>query len=98
MIVSIVYNGEQMIKPINDLGIDVACFGNHEFVKELRLQLPEIDAQDLTLDVLNGYIERTNFPWLLSNVKTRVGSQNLAGSKESLVINKNGFKVERKFL
>jgi len=37
IIVSIVYNGEQMIKPINELGIHAACFGNHEFVRELKL-------------------------------------------------------------
>lgn len=29
-----------MIKPVNDFGVDVACFGNHEFVKKLFRVIP----------------------------------------------------------
>lgn len=28
---SVLYKGEQMLMPINECGIDVACVGNHEF-------------------------------------------------------------------
>ena len=31
-VVSSAYDGKQMIKPMNDFNVDVACFGNHEFV------------------------------------------------------------------
>jgi 5'-nucleotidase len=43
-----------MIIPLNSFGIDVACYGNHDF--------------DIGMDNLLKFKTRTNFPWLLSNV------------------------------
>jgi len=78
-LLSTAYDGEQMIKPMNAFKIDAACFGNHEF--------------DLDLDVLTEYIYRTNFPWLISNVKTRDDLQPVVEGKEYLVLEKKGLKI-----
>ncbi|KAI9230873.1 MAG: Metallo-dependent phosphatase-like protein [Piptocephalis tieghemiana] len=51
---SSVTKGKHMIPPLNLLGIDVACYGNHDF-----------DFGTPSLEKLAG---ATNFPWLLSNV------------------------------
>lgn len=73
-----IYNGEQMIKPVNDFKIDVACFGNHEF--------------DLEIDQLTKLIKMTNFPWLLSNVKDSKTHKTLAGGHEYFILEKYGLK------
>jgi len=39
------------------------------------------------------YVEKTHFPWVISNVKTRSDMQPLAGGKETYVIEKKGLKV-----
>ena len=44
-----------MVKPLNAFGIDLACYGNHDFDYEL----------EHVLEKLTG---KTNFPWLLSNI------------------------------
>ncbi len=36
--VGTLYKGEQMIKPMNDFKVDVACLGNHEFVLQYSRQ------------------------------------------------------------
>lgn len=46
--------GEQMIPVLNAVGTHCAVFGNHDF--------------DHGLDVLEKWVERTTFPWLMSNV------------------------------
>ncbi|XP_054168581.1 mannosylglucosyl-3-phosphoglycerate phosphatase-like [Oppia nitens] len=53
-IMSTFTKGEQMIPVLNALGINCAVFGNHEF--------------DFGVDYLNSFMQRTNFPWLMSNV------------------------------
>lgn len=49
--------GNQMIPVLNKLGIQAATIGNHEF--------------DFGLDMLEELIDKTNFPWLLSNIRDR---------------------------
>lgn len=46
--------GEQMIPVLNAVGTHCAVFGNHDF--------------DHGLDVLENWVSRTTFPWLMSNV------------------------------
>lgn len=43
-----------MIKPLNEFGIDLACFGNHDL--------------DYELEHVMKLVSKTNFKWLLSNV------------------------------
>jgi len=81
-----------MIKPVNDFLIDVACFGNHDFVLNYIFHSKKL--KDLDFDVLTDYVEKTNFPWVLSNVKTRSDFQPLAGGKETHIIEKKGLKVK----
>ncbi|DAA76892.1 TPA_exp: putative 5'-nucleotidase [Trichophyton benhamiae CBS 112371] len=51
---SSVLKGEHMVPVLNNLGIDLACYGNHDF-----------DFGESRLLELSG---KTNFPWILSNV------------------------------
>ena len=44
-----------MVNALSYLGIDVACYGNHEF--------------DLDSNVTLELAESCNFPWLLGNIK-----------------------------
>ena len=44
-----------MVTCLNKLGIDVACYGNHEF--------------DLQSNRTLSLAESCNFPWLLGNIK-----------------------------
>ena len=46
--------GEQMVPVLNAVKTACSVFGNHDF--------------DHGLDVLQKWVERTNFPWLMSNV------------------------------
>ena len=48
------FDGENMVKPLNAIGVDLACFGNHDF--------------DYELDHVLKLTKATNFPWLLSNI------------------------------
>ena len=42
-----------MVPALNAINIEAACFGNHDF--------------DFGLEVLEDYVEQSNFPWLISN-------------------------------
>ena len=53
-----------MIKPLNVLGIDLACFGNHDL--------------DYELDHVKKLVGMTNFPWLLSNIYDKRTQRRLA--------------------
>ncbi|CAG8689598.1 15429_t:CDS:2 [Funneliformis mosseae] len=64
---------------INDLGIDVACFGNHDF--------------DFGLPTLKALSGKTNFPWLLSNVLDSESGNPVAGGKRFHILEKNGLKL-----
>jgi 2',3'-cyclic-nucleotide 2'-phosphodiesterase (5'-nucleotidase family) len=59
-------------------GIDVACYGNHDF--------------DFGVDELQSLASQTNFPWLLSNVFEAEGDT-LAGAKRWHILEKNGLRI-----
>ncbi|KAM5496409.1 putative UDP-sugar diphosphatase [Microsporum canis] len=60
---SSVLKGEHMVPILNHLGIDLACYGNHDF--------------DFGEDRLIELSRKTNFPWLLSNVVHSASHANL---------------------
>ncbi|XP_025830788.1 uncharacterized protein LOC108743363 isoform X2 [Agrilus planipennis] len=53
-ILSTFTKGEQMVTVLNDLGVHCSVFGNHEF--------------DHGLEILTQWVNKSNFPWLMSNV------------------------------
>jgi 5'-nucleotidase len=75
---SALFQGEQLILPINRSQVDCACLGNHDF--------------DLGLDRLQHLSSRCEFPWLLSNL-TKITGTRLASSLEYHIIERGGFKV-----
>lgn len=71
--------GEQMVPVLNSVGTDVAVFGNHDF--------------DFGLEVLQKWVEKCNFPWLMSNVIDNETGRPLGNGKISHIVNHNGFRV-----
>jgi 5'-nucleotidase len=76
---SVIYEGEHMIKPLNSFGIHVACTGNHDF---------DFDNEQAT-----SLFQRSNFPWLLTNIKMKSDGKPFPGTSEFHVINHHGFRV-----
>lgn len=74
-----VYQGKQMIQPLNSFGIDVACFGNHDF------DFPIEDVMELK--------RQTNFPWLLSNVYDKQTGNRMGDAEEYIIFEKGGLKI-----
>lgn len=70
--------GEQMIPVLNDIRVDCAVFGNHEF--------------DYGVDNLIEFVKRTTFPWLLSNVIDKETSNQLGDGQIYHIIERSGFK------
>ena len=68
-----------MLKPLNSFKIDLACFGNHDL--------------DYRLERVSTLIERTNFPWLLSNVHDKRTGKRLANGLQSYIFEKGGYKI-----
>lgn len=54
-------NGAQMVDVLNNIGLDYATFGNHEF--------------DYKVDVLQKRINESKFEWIVNNVKENQNSQ-----------------------
>lgn len=71
--------GEQMIPVLNDIGVDCAVFGNHEF--------------DYGIDNLIDFTRRTKFPWLLSNVVDKETSNQLGDGLTHHIIERQGIKI-----
>ncbi|XP_041771895.1 snake venom 5'-nucleotidase isoform X3 [Anopheles merus] len=71
--------GEQMIPVLNTVGTHCAVFGNHDF--------------DHGLDILNEWVEKTNFPWLMSNVVDNETGRPLGGGKITHIMHHNEVKV-----
>ncbi|KAG9290588.1 hypothetical protein G9A89_020958 [Geosiphon pyriformis] len=67
------------IPALNELGIDVASFGNHDF--------------DFGLPTLTTLIHQTKFPWLLSNVVDSETDDPLAGGKKWFILEKSGLRI-----
>jgi len=76
---SVIYEGEHMIKPINSFGIHCACVGNHDF--------------DFDNDQVTSLLERCNFPWLLTNVKLKTTGSCFSGTEEFMVIEHNKLRI-----
>ena len=60
-----------MVPVLNSLGTHCAVFGNHDFGRKYSsstfwhyLAFPS----DFGLEALEGLVEKTEFPWLMSNV------------------------------
>ena len=66
------FDGENMVKPLQSLGIDLACLGNHD----LDYNLPRV--KELT--------EKVGFPWLLTNIDNKLTGTRLADGLESYII------------
>ena len=55
-----VLRGNHMVPVLNNLGIDVACYGNHDF------DFGELQLNDLS--------DQCNFPWTLANAVSQDSS------------------------
>ncbi|KDQ13838.1 hypothetical protein BOTBODRAFT_33278 [Botryobasidium botryosum FD-172 SS1] len=75
---SSVLKGEHIIPVLNHLGIDIACYGNHDF--------------DLGEERLVELSEKCNFPWLLSNAVNGEGKL-LASARDYAVRDYRGYKI-----
>lgn len=70
--------GEQMIPVLNDIRVDCAVFGNHEF--------------DYGVDNLIEFVKQTTFPWLLSNVIDKETNNQLGDGQIFHIIERSGFR------
>ncbi|CAD8112017.1 unnamed protein product [Paramecium sonneborni] len=59
-----IYRGDQMLYPIQQFNIDVACPGNHDF--------------DYTIEHVESLFLKSKIPWVLSNVFNAETNQNFA--------------------
>jgi 5'-nucleotidase len=64
---------------MNNLDVDVACMGNHDF--------------DFGEPTLKSLVRETNFPWLLSNVIDSESGNPLANGKKFHILEKNDLKL-----
>ncbi|CAL4062120.1 unnamed protein product, partial [Meganyctiphanes norvegica] len=78
-IMSTFTHGEQMVPVMNQLGIHCAVYGNHDF--------------DFGLERLMNVVERTDFPWLMSNVDDNETERPLAEGAITHIINWQGWKI-----
>lgn len=76
---SVFSKGQQMIDCLNQFGIHAAAIGNHEF--------------DMGLDELESLIEKSNFPWLLSNVFDADTEKPLLNVQTKCIVEIDGIKV-----
>ena len=77
--VSTFTKGEQMVPVLNKLDVRCAVFGNHDF--------------DFGIDILQERVEKTSFPWLMSNVIDNETGRPLADGKVSHIIDWCGRKI-----
>lgn len=78
-LLSIFLKGEQMIPILNAVGTHAAVYGNHDF--------------DFGVDHLCEVVQKTSFPWLLSNVIDNLTNKPLADGQESCIVEWSGYKV-----
>ncbi|KAJ2439298.1 hypothetical protein IWW46_004510 [Coemansia sp. RSA 2440] len=76
---STISRGEHMLPVLNELNIDAATLGNHEF--------------DHGLEVLEGLIGRNNFPWIATNLTDKAGGVAARGSVSYFVKSVAGVRV-----
>lgn len=68
---SMVFKGQQIIDLWNQLGLNIAVFGNHEF--------------DFKADVLRQRIKESHFTWLAANVIDKTTGSPFAGAQRYLI-------------
>jgi len=78
-IMSAVLRGEQMIAAWNQLGLDVATFGNHEF--------------DFGPPTLLARMRESRFAWVCSNVLDRATGQPFGGARATHLVERDGVAV-----
>ena len=78
-VASTIFRGKQMIALWNELGLDLACLGNHEF--------------DFGNDVLKERISESRFTWLGSNVVYRSSGKSFDALPRYVIRNIDGIKV-----
>jgi len=71
--------GKHMVPALNYIGINTACYGNHDF--------------DFGVDQLASMASENNFPWLISNVTDKATGRPLANGEITRVIDFHGRKV-----
>jgi len=76
---SIFFEGEHMMPFLKKAGIHCACVGNHDF--------------DFGDEKLGELINRTDFPWLLSNVKCAKTGKQFSNTVEQVVLSHGGYKI-----
>mmetsp|Transcript_54477 Transcript_54477/g.129851 ORF Transcript_54477/g.129851 Transcript_54477/m.129851 type:complete len:585 (+) Transcript_54477:108-1862(+) len=76
---STVTKGTHMIPALNAIGIEIACFGNHDF--------------DHGLEELKILSKENNFPWLISNVTDKTTGRPLADGLVSRMLDFHGRKI-----
>jgi 5'-nucleotidase len=78
-IMSAVLRGEQMIAAWNQLGLDVATFGNHEF--------------DFGAPTLLARMRESRFAWVSANVLDRATGRPFGGARPTHVVEQGGVQV-----
>jgi 2',3'-cyclic-nucleotide 2'-phosphodiesterase (5'-nucleotidase family) len=78
-VMSAVLRGEQMIAAWNQLGLDVATFGNHEF--------------DFGPPTLLARMRESRFAWVSTNVLERATGRPFGGAHPTLVVERGGVAV-----
>lgn len=75
---SVLFKGRQMIAAWNELGVDAASYGNHEF--------------DFGPDILRQRLAESRFPWLAANLRVVAGAP-LPNTQAGKLFLLNGIKV-----
>ena len=78
-VMSAVLRGEQMIAAWNQLGLDVATFGNHEF--------------DFGPPTLRSRMRESRFAWVSANVLDRATDRPFGGARATHVVERDGVTV-----
>ena len=90
-----------MIEILNKAHISCACLGNHDFGRIFTILLRSLTKRiyliillkDFGLDVLISSVEKSNFPWRISNIFDEDTKIPLGNNDDKTIININGFKV-----
>jgi 5'-nucleotidase len=78
-VMSAVLRGEQMIAAWNQLGLDVATFGNHEF--------------DFGPPILLARMRESRFAWVSTNALEKATGRPFGGARSTLVVERGGVAV-----
>ena len=78
-ILSNIFMGYQMVHCLNTFGVDVACFGNHEF--------------DFDIDHTIKLSAKCNFPWLLGNLIDLRTEKPLGNGRENVILERDGLRI-----